>query len=138
MGKLALGARKILPDLGSFGPSQLAYNGRKAKMGIIVLIVAVMYFALLNARFEGERYAPTKIEKWLVVGGLSLVMLTFTFFVCGSWFRLCLGAATIYPILIPVRMMLRIKIWPIEAWLTIGAIFVAFVTAIILPLFTHY
>ncbi len=103
-------------------------------MLIAIPIVAVMYFSLLSARFEGERYAPTKLEKWIVVGGLSLAMLTFTFFICGTWLMFFLGGATIYALLLPVRMMLRIRIYPIEAWVTILAILLAFITTIVIPL----
>jgi hypothetical protein len=108
------------------------------------LIVMVMYFFLLPARFEGERYAPGKAEKWLVTVGLGLAMLLFILYVVGMgqyergfdlWFALIVGTLAVYALLTPVRMMLRIKIHPIEAWLLIFGIFFAIVFAVILPAF---
>ena len=110
---------------------------------VIGLIVMVMYFFLLPARFEGERYAPGKVEKRIVVITLTLAMLfLLTYFAAEErfqssfdfWYALIPGIFTIYGLLIPVRMLLRIKIHPKEAWL-IAVILLGIVTAIILPAF---
>ncbi len=112
-------------------------------MFIVIPIALVMYFFLLPARFEGERFAPGKVEKWIVIVALTLAMLVPLIFFAGAggyrssfdfWFAVVPGIFTIYALLIPVRMLLRIKIYPNEAWL-IAVILLGIVIAIILPAF---
>lgn len=107
-------------------------------MFIVIPIAMVMYFFLLPARFEGGRYAPGKVEKWIVIVALTLAMLLpLIFFATDFWIAVIPGILTIYALLIPVRMMFRTKIHPIEAWLTIVAILCAIVLVVILPAFAR-
>ena len=111
---------------------------------IAIPIVLVMYFALLHARFEGERFAPGKIEKWVVILLISLPSLAFFFWIVAYgnpressiyWMTYVGGIVATYLILIPVRMMLRVRIHPIEAWLIIALVLTVGTAMVALPIF---
>ncbi len=116
-------------------------------MAMVIPIILVMYFFLLPARYEGVRYAPGKTEKWIVVMGLGLTMFTFLLLTLSVgqygrnfdfWFALIPGILTIYALLIPVRMMLRIPIHIIEARLIIWGLVIAFIGFVSWPMLGYH
>ena len=108
-------------------------------MLIAIPIVLVMYFALLHARFEGERYAPGKIEKWIVLAGIGLGILGNAFYIASVnnnprfWIDFSPALFVAYLVLIPVRMMFRTKILPIETAIVVAAILATILIWVILP-----
>ena len=97
------------------------YNDRA--LLILIPIALVMYFSLLYARFEGERYAPGRVEKGIVLAlcgmigfATYLIMIGFGAYQGGgiSYLFLAPGLLVAYAFIFPVRMMLRMKTHPIE------------------------
>ena len=112
-----------------------------------ILIIAVMYFSLLYARFEGERYAPGRVEKVIVltVCGLAFLLLFLLMIGLGdyrggdvSWLLLVPATIAAYVLLVPVRMMLRIKVHPVESTIIVVTITSALAFALALPYFSYH
>lgn len=101
-----------------------------------------MYFFLLPARFEGGRFAPGNVEKWIVIGGIALAIFAFATFAYSIggyseppnfWLYILPWVVGIYLVLLPVRMMMRVKIFPVESRFFISVILVGLVVWLILP-----
>ena len=109
---------------------------------IAIPIVLVMYFFLLPARFEGERYAPGKVEKGTVLALSGLISLGIFMMMIGigdyrgggiSWMVFVPGLIVTYVLLVPVRMILRVKVHPFETSIVVSIILVALLIWVILP-----
>jgi hypothetical protein len=116
-------------------------------MAMVIPIILVMYFFLLPTRYESVHYAPRKAEKWIVVVGLGLTMFTFLLLTLSVgqyrrnfdfWSALIPGILTIYALLIPVRMMLRVRIHIIEARLVIWGLVIAFIAFVSWPILAYH
>ena len=106
-----------------------------------------MYFFLLHARFEGERFAPSKAEKWIVLSIISIAIQTFLVisvgfgdFQLGTDFfvPLLAGIVANYLALVPVRMMLRMKIPPTEARFVVIIVLASMSVCVLFPLYADH
>lgn len=111
-------------------------------MELAITIILVMYFFLLPARYAGVRYAPTVIERQIVLAIIGIaIAVGYTFTVGYSItpkpidfaFFFLLGAITIYVLTFPFRLLLGFKV-PVFERLGVCAILIVSLTIVLTQL----